>query len=67
MAAAGINGLLIFCFSEECVEDAKSLKDQKGLNLLVVGSSLGDVHMYAYGVFPVGTLQEIGVHISGKV
>ncbi|GAB1604964.1 anaphase-promoting complex subunit 4-like [Argonauta hians] len=41
---------------EENVEDAKKVKNQKELNLLVIGSSAGNVYMFAYGIFPCGSI-----------
>ncbi|XP_052832693.1 anaphase-promoting complex subunit 4 isoform X1 [Octopus bimaculoides] len=41
---------------EESVEDAKKVKNQKELNLLVVGSAVGNVYLFAYGIFPCGSI-----------
>ncbi|KAJ8317106.1 hypothetical protein KUTeg_005010 [Tegillarca granosa] len=41
---------------EECVEDSKKLGDQKELNLLVAGCGSCNLHLIAYGVYPVGVL-----------
>ncbi|XP_041370961.1 anaphase-promoting complex subunit 4-like [Gigantopelta aegis] len=37
---------------EENVEDSKKLKDQKELNLLLVGTDGDMLHTFAYGIFP---------------
>lgn len=39
--------------SEENVEDSKKLKDQKELNLLIASCGKQDIHMFAYGVYPI--------------
>lgn len=42
--------------SDENVEDAKKLNDQKSLNVLVIGTSDSHVQLFAFGVFPIGVL-----------
>lgn len=39
---------------EENVEDKKKLNDQKELNLLLAGCGAKNLHMFAYGVYPIG-------------
>ncbi|XP_060084772.1 anaphase-promoting complex subunit 4-like [Ylistrum balloti] len=39
---------------EENVEDRKKLNDQKELNLLLAGCGAKELHMFAYGVYPIG-------------
>ncbi|KAL3864613.1 hypothetical protein ACJMK2_006278 [Sinanodonta woodiana] len=41
---------------EEVVEDGKKLKDQEELNLLLLGNSQKEIHVYAYGIFPVANI-----------
>ncbi|KAK3598443.1 hypothetical protein CHS0354_014065 [Potamilus streckersoni] len=41
---------------EEVVEDGKKLKDQKELNLLLIGHNQQEIHVYAYGIFPVARI-----------
>ncbi|KAL5022455.1 hypothetical protein ScPMuIL_001610, partial [Solemya velum] len=41
---------------EENVEDNKKLKDQKELNLLIVGSTSQELYLFAYGIFPAGVV-----------
>ncbi|CAH1783044.1 unnamed protein product [Owenia fusiformis] len=42
--------------SEDNVEDGKKLKGQTELNVLVIGNTLGTISLYAYGIFPVATI-----------
>ncbi|KAI0241071.1 Anaphase-promoting complex subunit 4 [Lamellibrachia satsuma] len=55
------------CFTggDENVEDSKRLKGQKDLNILVTGTEGGRLHLYAYGVFPVGEV-DVSHHSTGK-
>ncbi|XP_033633134.1 anaphase-promoting complex subunit 4-like [Asterias rubens] len=41
-------------FAEDNVEDAKRLKGQKRLNVLVVGLNEGKIQLYAYGIAAIG-------------
>lgn len=51
---------------EENVEDAKKVKNQKELNLLVVGSGCGNVYLFAYGIFPSGSVILMHPDIENK-
>lgn len=51
---------------EENVEDAKKVKNQKELNLLVVGSGCGNVYLFAYGIFPSGSVILMHLDIENK-
>lgn len=41
---------------EENVEDKKKLKDQKELNLLIIGNKTNELQLYIYGIFPVAKI-----------
>lgn len=47
-------------------EDAKKLEDQAELNILIIGMEIGVVKLFAFGVFPLGTLH-LDQHIHGQV
>ncbi|XP_022085511.1 anaphase-promoting complex subunit 4-like, partial [Acanthaster planci] len=44
-------------FSEDNVEDAKRIKGQKSLNVLVVGLHGGILQLYAYGIAAIGEIK----------
>ncbi|XP_038064337.1 anaphase-promoting complex subunit 4-like [Patiria miniata] len=48
-------------FSEDNVEDAKRLKGQKKLNVLVVGLDGGTLELYAYGIAAIGAIKLSGI------
>ncbi|KAJ4436697.1 hypothetical protein ANN_16829 [Periplaneta americana] len=51
---------------EENLEDAKKIKDQTHLNILLVGVSTGKLHLSIFGLFPCGVVN-MNDHAGGKL
>jgi len=42
--------------SDETLDDSKKIRDQKSLNILLIGLSNGHLHLSIFGLFPCGSV-----------